>query len=102
MNREYAEAEPFYRKRYAQESDDDKMVTASRLLLTVIGQDKWVEAGRFLRELWEGSTLKVKLKVAAEIFNNAQGCFAPGDPQLERGYELVWFGFRDWALQSPK
>jgi tetratricopeptide (TPR) repeat protein len=103
-NREFARAEPLYCEWYKRADRDDKVVAGSRFLLAVASQGKWEEVCSLLRELWKGSDCNAKIQTVIGIFDNAEGCFAAGDPQLYKAYEIVWGEFRSLtqATRSPK
>jgi tetratricopeptide (TPR) repeat protein len=114
VNRQYAEAEPYFRQWLAGAKADDLLDASERLALSLVGQGKNGDADQTLRHLWTDLPRDKRIDRALLLLDNSEGCLAdPGPvraisqlaldcfiaganaaPELKtRGEEIVLFGY---------
>jgi tetratricopeptide (TPR) repeat protein len=115
VNRQYAEAEGYFRQWRAGAKADDLLDASERLTLSLVGQGKNSEADKTLRDVWTSLPRDKRIERALRLMQNSEGClmedgqvkaisqlaldcFAAGTdaaPDLRtRGEEIVLFGYQ--------
>lgn len=89
VNRQYAEAERYFRQWQAGAKRDELLDASERLALSLVGQGKNGEADKTLRDLWRSLPSDKRILRAAQLLNDSEACLMD-DGQVKAVSQLAF------------